>query len=172
MPAEDNSAVMGIDVGLSGGIAVISKSGMVVTQPMPAIPSGKGGGKLLSLNMLLVALAAWSGNIRMCFVEFVSARPGQSAPSTFKFGRVFGSTEALLVAVNIPYTLVTSRQWTQEMHQGTSGDDPKKKSLSAVARLFPRTDLRRTEKCTTMDSGMVDALLIAEYGRRKIWGVK
>jgi hypothetical protein len=45
--------------------------------------------------------------------------------------------------------------------------DSKKASILVAKRLFPEIRLARTEKSKLPDSGMADALLIAEYARRK-----
>lgn len=151
--------IIGIDPGLNGGLCFLSDSGRdIQIFPMPKID------KLLDLNELYRIIT--SNIFQRAFLESAGSRPGQSCVSTFKFGRVFGNVEGILAVLQIPFTLVTPRVWTKEMHEGISGDDPKKKSLIAVGRLFPGIDLRGTEKSRVPHDGMVDALLIAEYGRR------
>lgn len=44
--------------------------------------------------------------------------------------------------------------------------DTKKTSLKCAERLFPDTDFRKNSKCKTPHDGIVDAVLIAEAGRR------
>ena len=45
--------------------------------------------------------------------------------------------------------------------------DTKATSINAAQRLFPSVDFRRNEQCRKIDDNKVDALLMAEYGRRK-----
>ena len=39
--------------------------------------------------------------------------------------------------------------------------------INAAKRLFPDIDFRRTSKCKNIDDNMCDAMLMAEYARRK-----
>lgn len=115
-----------------------------------------------------------TGNIH-CVLEDVHALFGASAKSTFNFGWIVGVLEGLLVASNIPYTKVTPKEWQKEIwkgipiqkKQGKNSTDTKAMSLLAAKRLFPNEDLRDTERCTKAHDGKVDALLLAEYCRRK-----
>jgi hypothetical protein len=125
------------------------------------------------------------------FLEHVHAMHNSSAKATFSFGGCFEGVKALCAAFKLPMTLVSPKDWQKEMHQGIPRQyktairivtgkkagqmgkprkDPKKMSLMAVKRLFPNESLLRTERCTKEHDGIIDALLIAEYGRRKLHG--
>lgn len=94
----------------------------------------------------------------------------QGVVGMFNYGHHNGMIEGMLIALSIPYVLVAPQSWTRLMHEGTTGDDPKARSLQAAQRLFPHVNLLRSERCKKPDEGFVDALLIAEYGRRKMLG--
>ncbi len=124
-------------------------------------------------------------------LEDVHAIFGSAAKSTFAFGEIKGILKGLLIANEIPYTLVQPKQWQQEIwvHQDeiyitknrnvTDKDtgvkyskpykavDPKPTSINAARRLFPNIDLRKNERCKKIDDNKVDSLLMAEYARRK-----
>lgn len=126
-----------------------------------------------------------------CVMEDVHAIFGSSANSTFAFGEIKGVLKGLLIANEIPYTLVPPKEWQKEIwiHQDEilttkqrtmtnkdSGEktvkqykavDPKPTSINAARRLFPNVDLRKNERCKKTDDNKVDSLLIAEYARRK-----
>lgn len=157
---------VGIDPGRDGSIACLNREGAIlVTFVMPMLGIER---PILDLNRLDEIFSELSSRpIEACYLEFVASRPQQSAVGTFKFGRTFGATEALLTANRIPFQLVTPKVWTKEMHQGISGDDPKQKSKVAAARLYPGVDLRKNDRCKVAHDGIIDALLIAEYGRRQ-----
>lgn len=100
-------------------------------------------------------------------LEKVSAMPGQGVSSMFKFGRVFGALQSCLHIFQIPHVEVTPQRWQKSLHEGISRDlDPKKRSLIAVQRLFPEANLLATERSRVPHDGYVDALLLAEFGRR------
>lgn len=119
-------------------------------------------------------------------LEDVHALYGSSAEGTFKFGFIKGFLMGLLVAHKIPYTLVQPKEWQQEIW--TNADmvvnakkvkqkngkevnrretDTKATSTNAALRLFPGVDFRKSEKCRKADDNKIDALLMAEYARRK-----
>ena len=151
--------ILALDPGLTGGLAIISEDGVIV-EPMPSLDG------VLDLATLARLIKFHTPNI--AYLEKVGARPGQGVSSMFKFGRVFGALEGLLTGLGIPYRLITPQAWTKVMHQGVERSvDPKKRSIIAASRLFPDVDLLATERSKVPHSGMADALLLAEYGRRQ-----
>ncbi len=151
--------IAGIDPGLSGAVAFIDTNEKSIEYFVtPTV------GKDIDVNEFYNTLKRV--NVDHYFLEKVWPRPGNAASATFKFGRVFGITEALIYMTCKPFTMVSPQKWTKVMHSGVDGKDAKEKSLKAVKRLFPNEDLRKNERCRIFHDGFVDALLIAEYGRR------
>lgn len=99
-----------------------------------------------------------------CVVEHVNAMPGQGVTSCFSFGQNFGFILGLLTASCIPYELVRPQKWKKEF----SCTSDKNTSIAVAKRLFPGVDLRRTERCTKDHDGKAEALLLAEYARRRM----
>ena len=59
-------------------------------------------------------------------------------------------------------------QWIKIFKTGSKTKvDTKAMALMAAKRLFPKVNLIMTERSTTPHDGLVDALLMAEYARRK-----
>lgn len=99
-----------------------------------------------------------------CCLERVGPMPKQGVMSMFNFGMNYGFIQGLLTAYSIPYELVTPQKWKREF--GVTGD--KNSSIAVCKRLFPEVSLRRTERCRKDDDGMAEALLMAEYARRRM----
>lgn len=167
---------IGIDVGKNGFIAVIN-SDIIDFYEIPKIGSEV---NLLKLSQLIYELRTFDeGKSMHCVIEQVHAIFGSSAKSTFEFGRISGILESMLVCNSIPYTLVQPKIWQKEMFSGiplqkkpsssgkTLKTDTKKMALMAANRLFPNIDFKRTERCKLVDDNKVDALLLAEFSRRK-----
>lgn len=172
-------SVMGIDPGLTGGIVVLGEDRKLLAKyPIPSIITTKkmSGGKTkrtsaIDLNGLRKIFEEWADFIDVVYLEKVSAMPNQGVVSVFKFGRVFGILEAMVAAYKMPVVMVTPRTWCKTMHKGVSPDlSPKAKSGVVLGRLFPEIDLRATERSKKPHEGMLDALLIAEYGRKEHYG--
>ena len=143
---------IGIDPGVSGALAVLreGRDAQVVTWDPEAYKD--------ALRAVSVA-----GECAVACLEKVSAMPKQGVTSMFNFGENFGYIRGLLEANGIPYELVTPKKWQKEF----SVTD-KNSSVEVCKRLFPGVSLRRTEKCKKDHDGMSDALLMAEYARRRL----
>jgi hypothetical protein len=85
----------------------------------------------------------------------------------FNYGRGFAALEIAVMSCKNPVTYIESTKWTKKIHAGINADlKPKAKSIKAIERLLPKlvksVPRSRTGK---MHEGVVDALLIAKYGR-------
>lgn len=149
-------SVCGVDPGKTGGMVLLRDDGAILT----SLPLD-----LLELRTIAEHLRDWAPT--HTFVEQVSAMPGQGVVSTFTFGRVFGEVLGMLAALDLPHTLVRPATWQKVAYAGVSGDG-KERSRVAAARLFPKENFHATPRSRTPHGGMVDAALIAEYGRRTI----
>lgn len=146
---------IGIDPGKSGAIAIIDGStGVILTSVF---------GEIAYRGMLEQVDPAHS----VCCLEHVGARPGQGVTSMFNFGENFGFIRGLLLAFGIPYQTVTPSKWKREF----SVTKDKGSSITACQRLFPRVSLLANERCRVPHDGIAEALLLAEYARRKFGGI-
>jgi crossover junction endodeoxyribonuclease RuvC len=156
--------ILGIDPGLDGGLVMLDDNGEILSQNiMPTIKLKKK--RMVDLRGVIDLFNKLDPHV--CYLERVSARPGNGNVSMFNFGYGFGALEMGLAALDIPYVLVPPQTWCKVMHQGLAKDiEAKTRSLIVFKRSYPKIDLRASERCTIVHSGMLDALLIAEYGRR------
>jgi len=165
-------SILGIDPGLHGGLVCVKSNGDVhFTVPMPIYTAKVGKKKQTHINLIELNdyFEGFKKRIRHCYLEKVGAMPKQNIMSMFNFGKVFGYVEALLVAYDIPYTLVTPQRWMKVMHAGLPQKmDTKDRSKIIALREYPNVELKATPKSKVPHSGIVDALLIEEYGRRQL----
>ena len=151
--------IIGIDPGQKGAVCILL-DGKATFYPMPKTPD--------EISTLMIAYGYGEYHV---FVEKAQAMPKNGAVGMFNYGRGFGEILGILAYHKAPFTLVHPRTWCKIMHQGTSkGGTAKARSMEAVKRLFPGTNLLRTPKCTKLDEGYIDALLIAAYGFRVMSG--
>lgn len=157
--------IAGVDPGKNGGIVILDNNGSV-TAKSPMFMIGKTEYDTLAYSHFLC-----NDHYRVdhVLVERVTAMPKNGVVSMFSFGQGFMFCQVVPQMLRIPMTLVTPRVWQKALHLGVSQKvDPKTRSLIAASRLFPDCDLRKSERCKNPHDGMVDALLIAEYGRRTL----
>ncbi len=156
------------DVGKDGAIVVFRDEKPIEKTMMPTV------GNQIDLTSIRDILSKYDCQHIHVVIEDVHAIFGASAKSTFNFGWSLGVLEGMLAGMGIPYTKVSPKVWQKEMWQGVSPVyksgktiDTKATSLIAAKRLFPNEDLRKSERATLAHDGIVDALLMGEYCRRK-----
>ena len=99
----------------------------------------------------------------ICYMERVHALPGNGVKQAFAFGENYGYIRGILESFLIPYQTVPPQTWKKEF----SLDSDKQHSIQCAKQLFPGVDLKRTQRCKTEHDGKAEALLLAEYARRK-----
>lgn len=157
--------IIGIDPGLEGGIAIISHDGVGLHQmPKISYKSGKKNKRELD-EAALVRLFTDIAMLRprpLILLEKVASRPGQGVSSMFSFGAGWGLIRGIMAGMGLAYELVTPQQWKKVAMEGQT---PGSEALVA-SRLWPET-VFRPKGCRVHHMGLVDAALIAEYGRRR-----
>ena len=162
-----SSVLIGIDGGLSGGIAFLTSNGdCPIARPLPTLLVGKSR-RVYDEQTIRKELERCLPGAR-AFIEFAQAMPKQGVSSTFKIGECYGLIRGMLAALGIPYEVVRPRAWQGEMLAGVDKSHTKKASILVAKRLFPDVSLKPTDRCKKDSDGMADALLIAEYGRRRL----
>jgi Holliday junction resolvasome RuvABC endonuclease subunit len=136
---------IGIDPGLSGGVAFVPESGTPWAHKMP------------ETDRDLIDLLRDSINLfePTALIELVHSSPQMGVKSAFTFGEGYGRIQMALTALGVPYERVRPQAWQKAMGCLTKGD--KNVSKRKAQELFPALKVTHA---------IADALLIAEYGRR------
>lgn len=142
---------IGIDPGKKGGFALIREDGSLIVRPWS------------EQDFISDMRYAAAGSCVAC-LEHVGAMPGQGVTSMFTFGQSFGFIQGVLAACQISFELVRPQKWKKEF--SVTGD--KNSSIAVCKRLFPSAPLLPTERCRRESDGMAEALLMAEYARRRL----
>ena len=136
---------IGIDPGLSGGVAFIPASGEPWAHKMP------------ETDRDLIDLIRDSINMfeARAVIELVHSSPQMGVKSAFTFGEGYGRLQMALTALGVPYERVRPQAWQKAMGCLTKGD--KNVSKRRAQELFPAIKVTHA---------IADALLIGEYARR------
>lgn len=170
---------IGIDIGKNGGIVILSEDNEVITHAMPKVNKDE-----IDIHGIGQIFQSIPGKIH-CGIEDVHSIFGVGAKANFQFGRSLGIIEGIVAGYNLPFTKVSPKIWQKEMWMGIKpveintgkktkeGNikmkvDTKATSLLAAKRLYPDLDLRATERSKKAHDGIVDALLIATFVKRKL----
>lgn len=155
---------IGIDPGKNGGIAVIHDK---LPKPIDVTVYKYSDDDLIDVIDVCTkgsSIAVHRDEEIKCVLEKVNAMPGQGVVSMFNFGQNFGFIQGVLKSYEIPFELVPPQKWKKEF----SVTSDKNTSIEVVKRLFPNVNLKATERCKKDHDGMAEALLMAEYARRKL----
>jgi hypothetical protein len=168
-----NRCFIGIDNGITGAIASLAEDGSVIDlAPLPITTVGR----MTTLDtavfrtLLVGMIRHYRPHILVEPAQMFSPGKKALASTWFCYGGL------LAVIEGYPWEPVNPQTWQRamfadhlrEVDQKEDGKRAKKTASIVVAkRLFPNVNLARTEKSKVPDSGLADALLIAEYARRK-----
>lgn len=152
--------IVGIDPGQKGAI-VIRHNDEVETIVMPMLD---GEFDAVAVAELFLEIAS---EVKMVYLEDIFAMPKSAASSMLSFGQSHGKIVGILTALRIPYTLVRAQKWQKVMLANVTGADTKVRALKAVQKLFPMVELCPSKRSNKPHDGIVDAILISEYGIRE-----
>ena len=153
--------IIGIDPGLSGGIAILDDLKIFDVYDMPVMSEGKKNKNQLNSAQLVNIIKKniiQSGDTFL-IVEQVSAMPGQGVTSMFNFGQTFGSIKGICAALNLPIFFVRPTKWKKHFDLINSSKDA---SRTKVIEMYPSISPRLSKK---KDVNKADAILIARYFR-------
>ena len=151
--------IIGIDPGLSGGIAVLENNKVLNIFDMPVMSEGKKNKRQLN-SAQLVSLIRENINSNediTVVVEQVNAMPGQGVTSMFNFGQSFGAIKGICAALGLPIFFVRPAKWKKHFELINSSKDA---SRTKVIEMYPSIAEKLSRK---KDVNKSDAILIARY---------
>lgn len=163
---------IGIDIGKQGAICILGDDGEEIARAkMPMIKDK------VDWHMLNKMLSTHTGSDCMVVFEKLGVIFGSSKKTAFSMGEQYGSVRMACIGNSLQYTEVPAKKWQAEMFEGQDkiykiGSktklDTKAMALVSAKRLFPDIeDFTLSEKAEKPHDGFIDALLMAEYARRK-----
>lgn len=171
------SVYVAIDPGLHGAVAALDEKGSIIgiwDTPIAKVKKGKGHKHVYLESQMATILGNlmplpnttqdeyYNQKIRMLGIEAVHAMPGQGVTSMFSMGTGFGIWLGIIAALRIPHERIEPAKWKREM--GIAAKSDKGASVVRALQIFPRADIPASK------DGRADALLLAEWLRRKLTG--
>ena len=154
---------LGVDIGLSGGLALLTAEGeLVAVEDMPVLRDGPKGRPTVNPALLAAILNRWRPS--RAFVEHVAARPAEGPTGAFAFGRARGCIEGVLGALAIPVTFLTPATWKRTVGLPPGADGAKDRSRGEAIRRWPAHAALFSRAC---DDGRAEGCLIAIAGLRR-----
>lgn len=169
---EDVLGYIGIDPGQNGAVAIMRRDrtfGVPIPTYWDIVTTKRGLTKrkrydIKALRNLLTNYV----NGYIVWLEEAFPMPVQGVTSMFSNGLGYGILQGLLVGLEIGFNIVHPKTWQAEYKiRKTEEKDTKEQALEKCVELFPHVNLMGSERSSTPHNGIVDALLIAEYGKRQ-----
>lgn len=158
---------LGIDPGKEGAMVLLSAEGKVLGHRKLDTTKEENERKQYNLARLISvfqSIRVQYPNLLVC-LEHLHAIPGLGALAGFMRGYSMGIIEMAVTYATIPCTKVTPSVWKKVMvGVPGGGKDP---SILAAAKLFPDDIWRFEKKRKGYDDNIAEAMLLAEYCRRK-----
>jgi crossover junction endodeoxyribonuclease RuvC len=159
------TCVIGIDPGLSGGMAIydISAKKLVEVRPLPVdvVQNGRYKDRVFNEHEFatMLADAVESHDVQLVVIEKVHSSPQMGVASAFKFGDNYGLVRmaATIYAPRVEY--VTPQRWKARMMLGFD----KKQSLAMARKMFGKEWFPKEK-----DEGLAEAALIAFYAAKDL----
>jgi crossover junction endodeoxyribonuclease RuvC len=151
---------IGIDPGKTGGIAIISD---VQNNHISAIEMPINAKKEIDVLSIYSYLLLYMGSNCFCCIEKSTAMPKQGVVSMFKYGTTYGKLIAIIEILEISYEEIVPQKWKKEF----SLNSDKRRSIITAQKLFPSMKGQFTTERGRIKDGAAEALLLAEYARRK-----
>ena len=151
--------IIGIDPGLSGGIAILDNTNVIELFNMPVMPDGKKNKRQLNSALLVKLIRDNIKNLEdtVMVVEQVNAMPGQGVTSMFNFGQTFGAIKGICAALGLPIFFVRPSKWKKHFELINSSKDS---SRTKAIEMYPSISEQLSKK---KDVNKSDAILIARY---------
>lgn len=150
--------IAGIDVGLTGGIAILDTDGTLVNvYDMPTLSDGKRRGyDGPAIRDIFV-----DNDVTMVAIEKAQTMPGDGKVGVGNYMKGAGMLEGICIGLQIPYTLVHPATWKKAMLSDMGKG--KEASIVKVKQLYPSWKMTRKK-----DHGICDAILIGLFSRRQM----
>ena len=153
--------IAGVDIGVTGAIAVLSSTGSIIEiHDMPCLKDGPKHRN--AINAPLLADILCNCHAERVLIEWVGVRPGEGAVGAFAFGRSRGVCEGVCAGLSLPVQFITSPQW-KRLHGIPPGKEGAKDAArsKAIARTGRAAGPRLTSSSRSKMTAVQKPALIA-----------
>jgi hypothetical protein len=101
-------------------------------------------------------------------ITVILETPGKHSPGAQALCSMwdsYGAIRGVLESRGIRHHRITPQQWQKRMLPGCAKGGTKPAALAKARQLWPAESWLASPRCTKPHDGMIDAALIAEYGR-------
>jgi len=155
---------VGVDSGVSGALCAVGSNKEIVGMfPMPLLKGRKGN------EIDPSRVWNWLDSVGpVADLTVVIEEPGgsQSARAGASMAGSFHTLRTVFILKQLRFHRVTPQAWQKVILPGCPAGDTKPRALTTARALWPTERWLRTALSRVPDDNIIDAALIAEYGRR------
>lgn len=158
---------IGIDNGLTGGLVALSDHPGPPIEMIVMPTRGKTKGNEVDAKEVYFILSAISGGLSGR-ITVILETPGKHSPGAQALCSMwdsYGAIRGVLESRGIRHHRITPQAWQKKMLPGCAKGDTKPAALAKARQLWPQENWLATPRSTVAHGGLIDAALIAEYGR-------
>ena len=158
---------IGIDNGLTGGLVALSDHPGPPIEMIVMPTRGKTNGNEVDAKEVYFILSAISGGLSGR-ITVILETPGKHSPGAQALSSMwdsYGAIRGVLESRGIRHHRITPQAWQKKMLPGCAKGDTKPAALAKARQLWPQENWLATPRSTVAHGGLIDAALIAEYGR-------
>lgn len=166
--------IVGIDPGLKGGLCTLEYGKILDLSPMPVRKNEVDHENEVDYEKVRDYLERRRPHLVIIERQIVIV--GQNLAASAKTMYSFGAVVGVLIALRIPYEIVSARTWQDIYKNDALADtsawkyskETKQRSVGIALYLYPDAPLLPTNRCTKPSDGLAEALLLAVYGYRSM----
>ena len=157
--------IIGIDNGLNGALVALSD------HPGPPInfavmpTRGKSKGNEVDAAFVWNFIEQFWNRDHLTVILETPGKHSPGAQALCSMWDSYGAIRGVLESRGIRHVRITPQAWQKVMLPGCAKGDTKPAALAKARQLWPGEDWLASPRCSKPHDGMIDAALIAEYGR-------
>lgn len=157
---------IGVDNGVSGGLAAISHHGSMISTLIMPIQKARKGNEIDPVSVWKWIDYITADDRSKVFVVIEEPGGSKSAKAATSMAGSFHALRTLCALKSIRWDRITPQIWQKAMLPGAKAGDTKPRALEAARRFWPDETWLATDRSSKPHEGIIDAALIAEYARR------
>jgi hypothetical protein len=158
---------IGIDNGLTGGLVALSQHAGALIDRIEMPTRGKSKGNEVDAVVIGKFLCGLRETGPVTVVMETASKFSKGPMALCSMWDSNGCIRGILEWLEIRHHRITPQAWQRVMLPGCKKGDTKPAALQRARQLWPEETWLRSHRCTKPHDGMIDAALIAEYGRVK-----
>ncbi len=157
--------IAGVDPGAWGAISLIDNGRLVEVHDMPRLMLRRGKTDKAEVDGYLLGRLLADLRADIAYIEKVGGIMGQSASSSFNFGRAAGAPEYAFKALGVRVETVPPGTWKKTLKLNKGKDAAVARASALWPQMSHHWEERRGNGKREQREGRAESALVAEFGR-------